>query len=229
MKSGVLFGAPVGASLLAGLILLVHPAAAQSNLRPPNAVVPDATAPAPPLTNPGDDFKKQFNDLKKQLEMLGGQIKKGAGEIEALTSPDAARKEISTLQKLIAKTLGLVADNGDVAVLGRKVTEFAAKKEKQFEASGKFTPEERQYLRNEWKKVGQETKAAIGALSSARSKLTGMLKTVQSRGDYIKELEALNNAKKMLEVVKSLALELRTASSALETFSKTAKPPGAGM
>ncbi len=188
------------------------------------------TAPsAPPLANPGDDFVKQYSALKKQLEALGGKIKKSAGEIENLTSPDAARKQINTLQGLIANTLGLVTNNGDVAKLGKRVIDYARSKQKQFESDTKFSPEERAFLQKEWKRVGAQTEAAISELSRARGKLTEMLKTVQARGDFMKELQALKNANKMLEVVKTLAAELRTASAALQNFSRTAKPPKAGM
>ena len=182
-----------------------------------------------PLANPGDDFIKQFSALKKQLEALGGQIKKSAGEIESLTSPEAARKEIGTLQGLIANTLGLVTNNGDVAKLGQKVIDYARAKQKQFAEDKKFSAEERAYLQKEWQRVGTQTETAISELSKARGKLTEMLKTVQARGDFIEELQALKNANKMLEVVKTLAAELRTASTALQNFSQAAKPPAAGM
>ncbi|MCC2099132.1 MAG: hypothetical protein KDJ29_19740 [Hyphomicrobiales bacterium] len=190
---------------------------------------PETAEPRAPLANPGDDFVKQFSDLKKQLQELGKKIKQSASEIETLTSPEAARKEIGTLQALIADTLGLVTNNGDVAKLGEKVIEFARKKQKQFAEDKKFSPEEREYLKKEWQRVGAQTETAIAELSKARSKLTEMLKTVQARGDFIEELQALKNANKMLEVVKNLAAELRTASGSLESFSKTAKPPSAGM
>lgn len=205
---------------------LVSPALSQDNNGKPAAPAGNTL---PPIANPGDDFVKQFADLKKQLEALGQQIKKSAGEIETLTSPDAARKEIGTLQGLIANTLGLVTNNGDVAKLGKKVIDYARAKRKQFENDTKFSPEDRDYLKKEWLRVATQTEAAIAELSKARSKLTSMLKTVQARGDFIEELQALKNANKMLEVVKKLADELRSASASLQTFSKTVKPPGAGM
>jgi DNA repair exonuclease SbcCD ATPase subunit len=187
---------------------------------------PEVKESQPALVNPNDDFVKEFSNLKKQLQELGKKIKQSAAEIETLTSPDAARKEIGTLQALIADTLGLVSDNAE---LGEKVIDFARKKQKQFEQDKKFSPEERAYLQKEWKRVGAETEAAIGELTKARSKLTGMLKTVQARGDFIEELQALKNANKMLDVVRSLASELRAASGSLESFAKAAKPPSAGM
>jgi DNA repair exonuclease SbcCD ATPase subunit len=190
---------------------------------------PEVKESQPALVNPNDDFVKEFSNLKKQLQELGKKIKQSAAEIETLTSPDAARKEIGTLQALIADTLGLVTNNADVAKLGEKVIDFARKKQKQFEQDKKFSPEERAYLQKEWKRVGAETEAAIGELTKARSKLTGMLKTVQARGDFIEELQALKNANKMLDVVRSLASELRAASGSLESFAKAAKPPSAGM
>ncbi|MGE3248422.1 MAG: hypothetical protein AB7J19_19045, partial [Beijerinckiaceae bacterium] len=133
---------------------------------------PSAVPSPNPTVNPNEDFARQFEALKKQLEALGGQIKKSAGEIEALTSPDSARRQIATLQSLIANTLGMVANNGDVARLGEKVMDYARRKQKEFETDKQFSPEERAYLQKEWKRVGAQTEAAIQDLTNARAKLT---------------------------------------------------------
>ena len=53
------------------------------------------------------------------------RIEQSTKDIEKVTAPDAARKELAELQALIADALGSVSDNGPVATLGQKVIEFS--------------------------------------------------------------------------------------------------------
>ena len=194
---------------------------------PPLAFAMEAEAPIPAL-NPLDDFNRQLGEVKKNFEALSGKIEQSTREIEKLTTTEAARKDIATLQGLIADTLGAVSDNGEVARLGQKTLDFARAKQRQFEADTKYSPEERQFLLNEWKRIGAETERATADLANARREFSGLLRVVQTRGDYIEELQALNNAQKMLEVIKLLAGEIRSASNAMKSFIRTVTPPGPG-
>lgn len=182
----------------------------------------------PAALNPIEDFNKQLEDVKKSFDTLSGKIEQSTKDIEQLTTTDAARKDIAALQGLIADTLGAVSDNGQVAKLGQKTLDYARAKQKQFETDTKYSPEERQFLLNEWKRIGTETERATNDLANARREFTGLLRMVQTRGDYIEELQALNNAQKMLEVIKLLAGEIRSASGAMKSFIHTVTPPGAG-
>ncbi len=188
-----------------------------------------AQSESPPVAvSPVEDFNKRYQDVKKHFEALGGKIKLGAKDIESLTSAEAARREIAAMQALIAETLGMVSSNGDVAALGQKALEFARAKQRQFENDTKFTPEERQFLQKEWRRISSETENATQDLSRAREEFSELLRMVQTRGDYIGELQALNSAQKMLEVIKSLAAEIRSASEAMKSLIQSATPPGAG-
>lgn len=182
----------------------------------------------PAALNPVEDFNKQLEEVKKSFETLSAKIEQSTKDIEQLTTTDAARKDIAALQGLIADTLGAVSDNGQVAKLGQKTLDYAHAKQKQFETDTKYSPEERQFLLNEWKRIGTETERATNDLANARREFTGLLRVVQTRGDYIEELQALNNAQKMLEVIKLLAGEIRSASGAMKSFIHTVTPPGAG-
>ena len=182
----------------------------------------------PQVPSPVDDFNKSIAEVKASLQQLTGRIEQSTRDIERLTAPDDARKQIAELQGLIAHTLGEVADNGDVARLGQKVIDYARAKQAQFEADTKFKPEERAFLQKEWKRIGDEARRATDDLANARSDFAGLLKTVQTRSDYIEELQALNNANQMLEVIHQLAGEIRAASGNLKTFIQTVNPPGPG-
>lgn len=182
----------------------------------------------PAIVSPVDDFNKQLEIVKKGFGALAGKIEQGTKNIEQLTAADAARQQIAEMQGLIADTLGAVSDNGDVARLGQKTLDFARAKQRQFETDPKFTPEERQFLLNEWRRIGADTERAVADLANARQEFSQLLRNVQTRGDYIEELQALNNAQKMLEVIKLLAGEIRSASGAMKAFIHSVTPPAPG-
>ena len=191
------------------------------------ALAADSAGP-PAIVSPVDDFNRQMEAVKQNFSALGAKIEQSTREIETLTSPEAAKKQIDEIQALIADTLGAVSDNGDIAKLGQKTLDYARSKQKQFEADAKFTPEERQFLLNEWRRIASDTERAVGDLSNARQEFSQLLRNVQTRGDYIGELQALNNAQKMLEVIRLLAGEIRTASSAMKSLIRTVTPPQPG-
>ena len=195
---------------------------------PPRAFAADMEAPPASAASPVDEFNKQLGEVKKSFEALSGKIDQSSKEIEKLTTTSDARKQIAEMQAMIAETLGAVSDNGDVAKLAQKTLDYARSKQKQFETDAKYTPEERQFLLNEWKRIGLETERAAGDLANARAEFSQLLRVVQTRGDYIEELQAINNAQKMMEVIKLLAGEIRSASTAMRSFIRTVSPPQPG-
>jgi chromosome segregation ATPase len=178
--------------------------------------------------SPVDDFNRSVAEVKKHLESLSGRIEESSKTIETLSSTAAARAELDTLQGLVADALGMVSDNSAVATLGQKVIDFARAKQTQLEADGKFTKPERDYLLGEWRRIAAEAVAANDKLQDARAEFAALLKTVQTRSDYVEELQALNNADQMLKVIRQLAGDLRSASDALKVFVRTITPPQAG-
>jgi chromosome segregation ATPase len=183
---------------------------------------------APQVANPVEDFNRTLGDVKRNLGSLTGRIEQSTREIEKQTAPDAAKKDLAELQALIAEALGTVSDNGTVATLGQKVIDYSRAKQRQIEAETRFSAEERQYLLGEWNRIGTEAKKATDDLTNARGEFTKLLKTVQTRSDYIEELQALNNAEQMLQVIRRLADDIRNASSALKGFIQAVTPPEPG-
>jgi phage shock protein A len=210
---------------LSMVAIMAVPAIAAQGTRPAMALDTDGP---PVIESPVDDFNKQLEEVKKSFGALGGKIEQSTKDIEKLTTPGEARKEIGALQGMIADALGSVSDNGGVAKLGQKALDFARSKQRQFEADAKFSPEERQYLLNEWRRIGGEIERANNDLGNARQEFSQLLRTVQTRGDYIEELRALNNAQKMLEVIRMLAGDIRTASDAMKSFISKVTPPSPG-
>lgn len=181
-----------------------------------------------PVQNPVDDFNGSVAEVKKSLESLSGRIEDSSKTIESLSTTTAARAELEKLQGLVADALGLVSDDSKVATLGQKVVDFAKAKQAQLEAETKFSKEERDFLLGEWRRIATDAVAANDKLQGARGEFAALLRTVQTRSDYIEELQALNNADRMLEVVRQLANDLRSATGVLKTFVRTITPPEAG-
>jgi hypothetical protein len=210
----------------AALIALAFIAMAAWQIRPRGALAetqPAATIAAP---NPVDDFKKQSTDVQKSLQSVLQKIDQSAKEIETLSKPETAHAQIEDLQHVIADALGTVADNGPVATLGAKALKFATDKQKQFETDTEFAPEDRAMLLRQWRTIREETERATADLAKARDEFAQLLRTVQTRGDFIAELQAINNAQRMLEVVRQLAGEIRNTSDAMKAYVRNIVPPG---
>ena len=98
-----------------------------------------------------------------------------------------------------------MADNGKVAQLGQKALDFARGKQAQFEKDTKFAPEEREFLLNEWKRAADKMKKEVDLLAQSRSQLAEFSLRVQTRADYIGELQTLKDAEQVLAVIHQLA------------------------
>ena len=113
--------------------------------------------------------------------------------------------------------------------LGQKVVDYARSKEAVFDQDTKFSAEERQFLLKEWHRIETEAKRATDDLGNARREFTELLRQVQARSDYIEELQALNNAQQMLDVIKKLAGEVRAASGSMKSLIQSVTAPAPGI
>lgn len=180
-----------------------------------------ATAPSTPL----NDFRSQLSDVRKSLEGVNARIEEKAKTIESLSKPDAAKQQVEELQALISQTLGLVADNGEIAKLGARALGYARSKQEQMRNDTKFTPSERQALQKRWDQNVADMLKATDDLAKASAEFAQLLKTVQTRGDYAAEVLEVENADEMVGVVRNLAGEVRGASEGLKLFIRSLTPP----
>ncbi len=173
------------------------------------------------------DFRTQLGEVKKSLESLNTKIEDRAKAIETLSKPEAGREQVQELQALFSQTLGLVADNGEIATLGARALEYSRSKQDQMRKDTKFSPSERAELQRQWDRNVAEMVKATEELSKASSDFAQLLKTVQTRGDYADELLEVENASDMVKVIQNLAGDVRGASEALKVFIRTLTPPEA--
>ena len=200
------------------------PAAAATPAAAPSsnaAAQPNSAAPATPLT----DFRTQLGEVKKNLAGVNSKIEERAKLIEGITKPDAARTQIDELQALVSQTLGMVADNGEIAKLGAKALEYARAKQDQMRKDTKFTASERAALQKRWDTNVVEVARATDELTKASSEFTRLLKAIQTRGDYAAEVLEVENAAEMVKVIQNLAADVRGASEMLKTFIRSLAPP----
>lgn len=208
----------LGAAIFCAALVAMNPAGAVEN---GSSAPASATSPATPLS----DFRSQLGNVRKSLEGINASIEEKARTIESLSKPDAAKHQVEELQALISQTLGMVADNGEIAKLGSLALGYARSKQEQMRNDTKFTPSERQALQKRWDQNVAEMVKATDELARASNEFAQLLKTVQTRGDYAAEVLEVENADEMVRVVRNLAGDVRGASEGLKLFIRSLTPP----
>jgi chromosome segregation ATPase len=184
-----------------------------------------AGAPADAVT-PVEEFSKQVEEFKKSYPELNKKIEDSAKSIDAITDIDKARTEIEALRSAVAGMLGALSDNGPVSQLGAKALAHARSKIKELEQGARFKPEEREFLLDRWRKLVAETERANDDLDGARKEFADLLRTLQTREDFVDELMHIRRATEALEVIRNLTRDIRDASGKLRTLIGGIKPPG---
>jgi chromosome segregation ATPase len=188
---------------------------------PPRAFAADDTQ--TPLT----EFKSQFNEVRKNLEAANGRIQNGARAIEKLSDPQSARKQVEELQAMVSEALSIVSDNGDFASLGAKALAYSRSKLEQMRKETRFDDKERKALEQRWEKITTETEKAVSDLNQAGREFAQLLRVIQTRGDYAKEVLEAESAEAMVKVIQNLANDIRNGSEVLKSFIRTLTPPDA--
>lgn len=176
-----------------------------------------------PLTQ----FKSQFKEVRKNLETANGKIQNSATAIEKLSNPQNARKQVEELQALVSEALGLVSDNGDFATLGAKALTYSRAKLEQMRKETRFDDKDRKALEQRWDKITVDTEKAVSDLATAGREFAQLLRVIQTRGDYAREVLEAENAEAMVKVIQNLANDIRNGSEVLKSFIRTLTPPDA--
>jgi DNA repair exonuclease SbcCD ATPase subunit len=181
---------------------------------------------APDAVSPVEDFAKQVEEFKKSYPDLNRKIEESVKSIDSVTDIDKARKEIEELRSAVAGMLGAVSDNGAVSQLGAKALAHARSKVKELEQGGRFGPDDKGFLLDQWRRLISETERATDDLDGARKEFAELLRTLQTREDFIDELMQVRRATEALNVIRKLTQEIRDASGKLKSLIGGIKPPG---
>jgi len=215
MRQAVVVGRVFPALLFAAMLAVSTPSAfAQGKSAAPDAVTPV------------EEFSKQIDALKKTFTDLGKKIDESTKTIDGMTDVDKARREIEELRAIVGSLLGAVSDNGAVAQLGAKAMAHARDKLKLLERETRYSKEELAFLLGEWRKLVEETERATDDLGAARKEFVQLMRTLQTREDFIDELMQIRRAAEALRVIRQLANEIRNASDSLKNLIRAIKPPG---
>jgi len=216
---------PAALLFATALLMLGPPLGGAAIAQSDNRAAGTTAAPADAVT-PVEEFSKQVEEFKKSYPELNKKIEDSAKSIDAITDIDKARTEIEELRSAVAGMLGAVSDNGPVSQLGAKALAHARSKIKELEQGARFKPEERDFLLDQWRKLVTETERANDDLDSARKEFADLLRTLQTREDFVDELMQIRRATEALEVIRNLTRDIRDASGKLRTLIGGIKPPG---
>jgi DNA repair exonuclease SbcCD ATPase subunit len=211
----------VGGTMRAALVAI---AAAVSVLAVSARAGPSADADA---FVPVEEYARKVEEFTKNAPGLNKKIEEGTKAIESLTDAPKARSEIEQLRGVVADLLGRVSDNGELARLGAKALDQSRNKLKALEQDTRFKPEERQFLIDQWRELIHQTERAADDLDKARLEFAELMRTLQTREDFIDELLQIKRAAEAIKVIRQLTSDLRDASEKLKTLIGGIKPPGA--
>ena len=176
---------------------------------------------------PVEEYARKVEEFTKNAPGLNKKIEEGTKAIESLTDAPKARSEIEQLRDVVADLLGRVSDNGELARLGAKALDQSRNKLKALEQDTRFKPEERQFLVDQWRELIRQTERAADDLDKARLEFAELMRTLQTREDFIDELLQIKRAAEAIKVIRQLTSDLRDASEKLKTLIGGIKPPGA--
>lgn len=213
-------------SRLRKLLILAMLAGALLALTAPSPMPTPAYAGGAAQADPVEDFARQVEQLKKSYPDLSKTIEESVKSIDQITDVDKARKEIEELRTAVAGMLGAVSDNGAVSQIGVKALAHARQKLKDIEQGGRFKPEERDFLLDQWRRLIGETERATEDLNGARREFAELLRILQTREDFIDELMQIRRATEALAVIRKLTQEIRDASDKLKSLIGGIKAPG---
>jgi DNA repair exonuclease SbcCD ATPase subunit len=199
------------AAMLAAMIGM-HPVSAQTE--PSEAFVPV------------EEYARKVDEFKKNAPNLNKKIEDSTKTIESLDDVPKARSEIEQLRGVVAELLGGVSDNGELARLGAKALDHSRRKLQALEQDTRFQPEERQFLIGQWRELIRQTERAADDLENARREFGELLRTLQTREDFIDELLQIKRAAEAIKVIRQLTGEIRDASEKLKALIGGIKPPG---
>lgn len=196
------------------------------------AFPPDGSGPTRAQSGAGDavapveNFSRQVEEFKKSYPELNKKIEESARSIDGVTDVEKARKEIEELRSAVAGMLGAVSDNGPVSQLGAKALAHARSKIKEIEQGTRFKQDEKDFLLDQWRRLIGETERANDDLDNARKEFAELLRTLQTREDFVDELMQIRRATEALDVIHRLTRDIRDAADKLKTLIGGIKPPG---
>jgi hypothetical protein len=191
---------------LAALLLLTASSMALSQNPAPTA----PTTPSQPVIS--DDSVDDFSELNRNLTGLREKIGKVKSVIAKNEDPNVPASQRELFQSTVTQLLASFADDGEVAKLGKAAVEFVNKRLADAEQDTNFPPDQRTALVTRWRRIATQTETAVASLDTTRKDLAEKLALLQSRADFVDQMEKLKQARAVLDAIGDLGDQRQTVS-----------------
>jgi lysyl-tRNA synthetase class I len=204
---------------LAALLLLTASSMALSQKPAPAA----PTAPSQPAIS--DDSIDDFSDLNRNLANLREKIGKVKDVVAKNEDPNVPANQREQFQHSVAQLLASFADDGEVAKFGKAAVEFVNKRLAEAQQDTNFPPDQQTALVTRWRRIATQTETAVASLDTTRKDLTEKLKLLQSKADFVDQMEKLKQSRAMLDAINDLGDQRQTVSGRIRDLLQ-GKPSG---
>lgn len=173
---------------------------------------PTPSAPAAHQPVISDDSLDDFAELNRNLVMLESKIAKAKRVIAASQDPDVPANRREAFRTLVAGLLGAFADGGEVAKLGQTAVDFVHRRLDEAQQDASFPPEQKEALITRWRRLAVQTEAVAVTLDSTRKDLSNKLTLLQTKSDFVDQMEKLRQARSVLDAMADLADQRQSVS-----------------
>jgi uncharacterized protein Yka (UPF0111/DUF47 family) len=206
-KLPTLFRLPLAALMLIGASSLAL------SQNPSPTAPPQAAAPTPsrqPVIS--DDTLDDFADLNRNLVMLESKIAKAKRLIAASQDPNVPASRREAFNTMVQSLIDAFADNGKVATLGQTAVEFVNKRLTEAQQDTVFPAGQKDALITRWRRLATQTEAVTTTLDATRKELAGKLQLLQTKSDFVDQMEKLRQARAVLDAIADVADQRQSVS-----------------
>jgi len=172
-------------------------------------------APSPPPAHQpviSDDSLDDFADLDRNLVMLESKIAKAKRIIAASQDPDVPASRREAFRTLVSGLIDAFADGGEVSKLGQTAIDFVHRRLAEAQQDSNFPPEQKEALITRWRRLAMQTEAVAVTLDNTRKDLSSKLTLLQTKSDFVDQMEKLRQARAVLDAIADLADQRQSVS-----------------
>ena len=113
---------------------------------------------------------------------------------------------------MVQSLIDAFADGGKVAVLGQTAMEFVNKRLAEAEQDTVFPAGQKDALITRWRRLATQTEAVTTTLDATRKELAGKLQLLQTKSDFVDQMEKLRQARAVLDAIADVADQRQSVS-----------------
>ena len=160
------------------------------------------------------------------LEARIAKVKRLIAASQDSSGPEGKRAAFRTL---VAGLLDAFADGGQVSTLGQTAVDLVKQRLDAAQRDTSFPPEQKEALVIRWRRLAVQTEALAAALDGTRKDLLEKLALLQSKADFVDQMEKLRQARAVLDAVGDLADQRQSVSDRVRDLLQGRPSNGSGM